>query len=155
VHLTDSESCRIYSKTTTGDWWWDTQDQVSARVTIVPVICASDKTQVTNISSDHHTRPLYLTTGNIRKDICRTPTKRAWILVVLIPCPPKGAKHINKAWHSAVGKVLSPVRNLDRTGPGLQWSCPDGSQRQCYPLLAPWVGDYREQVMIAQVTYDS
>jgi len=51
--------------------------------------------------------------------------------------------------------VLSPLRNLDITGPGLKWNCADGFQRQCYPLLAAWVGDYPEEVMIAQVSYGS
>jgi hypothetical protein len=71
----------------TGDWW-DTQNQLPAGVTIVPVICASDKTHLTNFSGDQHVWPLYHTIGNIRKDIRRTPKKRAWILVGLIPCPP-------------------------------------------------------------------
>jgi hypothetical protein len=51
--------------------------------------------------------------------------------------------------------VLSQLRRLDITGPGLKWDCADGFQRQCYPLLAAWVGDYLEQVMIAQVSYGS
>ena len=76
-------------------------------------------------------------------------------LVGLIPCPPKGAKNPDEAWHSAVGTVLSPLRNLDITGPGLKWDCADGFQRQCYPLLAAWVEDYPEQVMVAQVSYGS
>jgi len=78
---------------------------------------------------------------------------RAWILVGLIPCPPKGAKNTDEAWYSAVRTLLSPLRNLDITGPGLNWDCADGSQRQCYHLLAAWVGDYAEQVMAAQVSY--
>jgi hypothetical protein len=139
----------------TGDWWWDTQDQLPARATIVPVICASDKTHLINFLGDQHAWPLYLTIGNIRNVIRRTVTKHAWILVVLIPCPPKGAKNIDEAWHSAVGTVLSQLRHLDITGPGLKWECADGFQRQCYPLLAAWVGDYPEQVMIAQVPYGS
>jgi hypothetical protein len=79
----------------------------------------------------------------------------AWILVVLIPCPPKYAKKINEAWHSAVGTVLSQLRHLDITGPGLKWDCADGFPRQCCPLLVAWVGDYPEQVMITQVSYSS
>jgi len=118
----------------------------------VPVICASDKTDLSNFSGDQHAWPLYLTSGNIRKDIRRTPKKRAWILVGLIRCPPKGAKNIDEAWHSAVRTVLSQLRHLDITGPSLKWDCADGFQRQRYPLWAAWVGDYPEQVMIAQVS---
>ena len=139
----------------TGDCWWDTQDQLPAGATIVPVICASDKTHLTNFSGDQHAGPLYLTIGNIRKDIRSTPKTRAWILVGLIPCAPTGAKNTDDAWHSTVGTVLTPLRNLDITGPGLKWNCADRFQRRCYPLLAAWVGDYPEQVMIAQVSYGS
>ena len=65
VRLADSESRRIYSEMNTGDWWWDTQDQPHAGATIVPVICASDKTHLTNFSGAQHAWPLYLTIGNI------------------------------------------------------------------------------------------
>ena len=153
--LAASESHQIYSEMNTSDWRWDTQNQLPAGATILPVICTSNKTQLTNFSGDQHAWPLYLKIGNIRKDIWRTPKKHAWILVVLIPCPPKGAKNKNKAWHSTFGTVLSPLRNFDNTGPGLKWNCADGFQRQCYPLLAAWVGDYPEQVMITQVSYGS
>jgi len=155
VHLADSEGRRMYSEMNTGDWWWDVQDQLPTGATIVPVIYASDKTHCTNFSGDHHAWPLYLTIGNTGKDICRTPKNGAWILVGLIRCPPKDAKNIAKAWHSAVGTVLSQLRRLDITGSGLTWDCADGFQRQCYPLLAAWVGDHLEQVMSAQVSYGS
>jgi len=121
----------------------------------VPVICAFDKTHRTNFWGDQHAWPLYLTIGNIQKDICCTPKKHNCILVGLIPCPLKGAKSIDEAWHSTVGTVLSQLRHLDITGPGLKWDCADGFQRQCYPLLAAWVGDDPEKVMIAQVSYGS
>jgi len=155
VRLADLESRQIYSEMNTGDWWWDTQDHLPAGATIVPVIWASDRTHLTNFSGDLHAWPLCLTIGNIRNDMRRKPTKRASILVGLIPCPPKGAKNTDDSWHSAVGTLLTPLRNLDIIGPGLKLNCTDGFQRPCYPLLAAWVGDYPEQVMIAQVSYGS
>jgi len=139
----------------TGDWWLNMQDQLPAGATIEPVICASDKTHLTNFSGNQHAWPLCLTIGNIQQDIHCTPTKRTWILAGLIHCPPKGAKNTDEAWHSAVGRMLSPLRNLDITGPGFKRDWADGLQRQCYPLLAAWVRDYPEQVMIAPVSYGS
>jgi len=65
VRLADSEGRRIDSQMFMGDWWWDTQDQLPAGAPIVPVICASDKTHLTNFSGDRHAWPLYLTFGNI------------------------------------------------------------------------------------------
>jgi hypothetical protein len=110
---------------------------------------------LTDFLGDQHAWPLYFTISNIQKDIRHTPTKRAYFLVGLITCPPKGAKNIDEAWHSAVGTVLYQLRHLDITGPGLKWDCADGFQEQCYPLLAALVGDYPEQVMVAHVSYGS
>ena len=93
--------------------------------------------------------------GNIRKDICRSPKKRTWILVGLIPYPPKGAKNTNDAWHNTIHMILSALREFDSSGPSLEWDCADGFRRRCFPLLAAWVGDYPEHVMIARVSYGS
>jgi len=73
VGLADCKGRRFYFEMNTGDWWWDTQDQCPAGAMVVPVICASDKTHLTNFPGDQHPWPLYLTIGNIRKDIRRTP----------------------------------------------------------------------------------
>jgi hypothetical protein len=81
---------------------------------------ASDKTHLTNFSGDQHAWPLFLTSGNIQKDVSCKPKKCAWIHIRLIPCPPKGAKNTDEAWHKIVGTVLSPLRNIDITGPGLK-----------------------------------
>jgi len=155
VRLADSDGHRIYSETNTSDWWWDTQDQLPAGATIVPVICASENTHLTNFSGNQHACPLNLTIGNIQKDIRCIPEKRTWILVGLIPCHLKGAKNTDEEWHSAVGKLLLPLRNHDITGPGLKWNCADRFQRRYYHLLANWVRDYPEHVMITQVSYGS
>jgi hypothetical protein len=62
------------------------------------------------------------TIGNIRKDIRHTATMSVWIVIGLIAFPPKGAKIIHEAWHSAVGTVWSQLRHLDIAGPGLKWN---------------------------------
>jgi hypothetical protein len=113
----------------TGDWLWDTQDQLPPGATIVPVLCASAKTHLTNFSGDQHASPRYLTIGNIRTETRLTPKHRAWILAGLIPCPPKSAKNIDEASHSAPGTMLSPLNHLDLTGPGFKWDCADEFQR--------------------------
>jgi hypothetical protein len=76
----------------------------------------------------------------------------AWILVGHIPCPRTGAKTVAKDWHSVVDTVLSQLRHLAITGPGLKWDCADRFQPQCYSLFAACVRDYPEQVMVAQVS---
>jgi len=66
---------------------------------------------------------------------------------------PERCQNIDEAWHSAVRTVLSQLRHPDITGLGWKWDCADEFQQQYYPLFAAWVGDYLEQVMIAQVSY--
>jgi len=88
VRLADSEGHQIYSERNTGDWWWDTQDQLHTTVTIVPVICASDMTHWTNVSSNQHTWPLYLMIGDIWKGIHCTPKSA--------PAFPSGISHVPK-----------------------------------------------------------
>jgi len=139
----------------TGNWWWDTYDQPPAGATIVPFICASDKTHLTIFPHNQHAWPLFPTISNIRKDIRQTPKKKPGLLFGPIPYPPKGAKSTEVAWHSTVGTVLFSLRNLDVTGPRLKWNCADIFHRQCYPVLAAWVRDYPEQVIIAPVSYGS
>jgi len=51
--------------------------------------------------------------------------------------------------------VLSQLRHLDIACPGLKWECADGFQQHGHPLLAAWVSDNPEQVMVAQVSYGS
>ena len=51
--------------------------------------------------------------------------------------------------------MLSQLRHLNITGPVLKWDCVDRLQQQYYPSLAALVGDYSEQVMVAQVSYGS
>jgi len=153
VHLAESVGHPIYTEMDMGDWRWDTLHHLLAGVMIVPVICASYKTQLTNFSGDQHAWQLYLTVGNIRKDIRCTCKNSAWICTGPNSCPPKRAKYMDKALHNAVWTVLSQLCHLDITGPGLKWDSADGFQRQWYPLLAAWVGDYPEQVMVAEVTY--
>ncbi|KAF8416429.1 hypothetical protein EV426DRAFT_541326, partial [Tirmania nivea] len=55
----------------TSDWWWKTQDKHPENSIIVRIICTSDKAHLTNFSGDKLIWPLYMTIGNIPKDICR------------------------------------------------------------------------------------
>jgi hypothetical protein len=136
----------------TDNWWWDMQDQLPAEVKHLPVICASDKTQLTNFSEDQRVWPLYHTISNSSKEFCSKPAKCAGIRVGLIPCHTNSATETDEAWHSAVGTGLSQLWNVDITGPALKWDCANGFQRQCYPILLVWVGDYPEQVLVPQVS---
>jgi hypothetical protein len=73
VRLADWKACHISSEMNSGNWWWDTQDELPAGAMIVPVICVTDQTHLTNVADDQHAWLLYLEIGHFRNDICWTP----------------------------------------------------------------------------------
>lgn len=151
--LFDSTGRRIYNEIHTADWWWETQDLVPRGGTVVPLLFASDKTHLTNFSGDKAAWPVYMSIGNISKDLRRQGSKRAWVLVALMPIPPKHPKdgEIHRSWHGAIERILKPIAELDIAGPGYEWDCADGQVRRCYPILATWIADYQEHVILARI----
>ena len=151
VQLFDSADNRIYTEMNSGDWWWETQEHLPNGASIIPIILASDKTHLTNFSGDKSAWPLYMSIGNIHKDVRRTASRRAWILVGFIPVPPKGAPDSSAAWHHAVHTIIGALKEVKIDGPGYQWDCADGFLRRCYPILAAWIGDYPEISTLTQI----
>ncbi|KAG1771513.1 hypothetical protein EDD22DRAFT_947948 [Suillus occidentalis] len=159
-HYTDDdETVRLYSDMHTGRWWWNTQkklDEQKPGATIIPVIISTDKTQVT-VFRNKTAYPVYLTIGNIPKDIRRKPSKRAHVLLAYLPTT--RLEHItNKAsrrrsaanlYHACMARVLSP---LEKAGiDGLTMCSGDGISRHCHPLFACFIGDYPKQVLATAV----
>ncbi|KII87233.1 hypothetical protein PLICRDRAFT_30651 [Plicaturopsis crispa FD-325 SS-3] len=77
-HYADKDkTIRMYHDMYTGKWWWSTQKKVESDkpgATIIPVIISSDKTQVT-MFRNKAAYPVYLTIGNIPKEIRRKPSQ--------------------------------------------------------------------------------
>ncbi|KAI6021359.1 hypothetical protein PISMIDRAFT_92485 [Pisolithus microcarpus 441] len=69
-----------------GDWWWDMQENVTARGSIVaPVILSSDKTSLSMFSGDKKAWPVYLTIGNISKDVRCQVSVHTTVLIGYLP----------------------------------------------------------------------
>jgi hypothetical protein len=153
MKIFDTRGHRIYNEIHTADWWWDTQDRIPEGGTVVPLLFGSDKTHLTNFSGDKAAWPLYMTLGNIKKEIRRQSSKRAWVLVALLPVPPKhpDSGEIHETWHTAINKILEPIKDVDLEGPGYSWDCADGHVRRCYPIVAAWIADYMEYVVLARL----
>lgn len=104
-HYTDeTRQNRLYHDMHTGKWWWTTQVSVYFRAifcplidvikeklearrpgaTIIPVIIASDKTQVA-LFAGKSMYPVYITIGNIPKELRRKVSKGAQILLAYLP----------------------------------------------------------------------
>lgn len=75
------------------------------------------------------------------------------MLVGIILCHPHVLQHIHNVLHSMAETEMPCLQNLDIDCPGLKLDCTDEFQRRCYLLLAAWVKDKLEQMMIAQLSY--
>lgn len=172
-HYTSHErTCRIYNEMYTGDWWWSVQvrNQSSMGVcadkrhqttleahrpgaTIIPVMISSDKTQLT-LFRDKMAYPVYLTIGNIPKDIRRKPSSHAQILIGYIPTTKlagitsKAARRraVANLYHFCMQSVLGPISAYGETGIAMMSG--DGVWRRCHPILAVFIGDYPEQSLV-------
>ncbi|VDC05619.1 unnamed protein product [Peniophora sp. CBMAI 1063] len=133
---------RAYSDMHTGKWWWKMQLRLERRkpgATIIPLILSSDKTQLT-LFRNRSAYPVYLTIGNLPKELCRKTSLHGQILVGYLPV----TKFLGV-------KDDDPLRDVARDGVIL--TSGDGVQRRCHPLLAAFVGDYPEQVLVTGTKY--
>jgi hypothetical protein len=121
--------------------------------TIIPVILSSDKTLLTQFRSKM-AYPIYLTIGNIPKDIRRKPSRHAQILIGYIPITPfqgitnKTARRRAQAnlFHACMKRVLAPITPYGETGIAMMSA--DRVWRRCHPIIAIFVGDYPEQALV-------
>lgn len=178
-HYADPDcTMRLYHDMHTGKWWWAAQVSVQAiqfcdagllsahqrrlehkkeGATIIPIILSSDKTQIT-LFRNKTAYPVYLTIGNLPKDIRSKPSQRGQILVAYLPTTK--LEHIkNKAarrrtlanlFHACMRRILEPL--VGAGGDGVDMVSGDGARRRCHPLLAAYVCDYPEQVLVTGVT---
>jgi hypothetical protein len=100
-----------------------------------------------------------MTIGNLPKDIRRKPSYRGQILLGYLPTT--RLEHVkNKMsrrralanlFHSCMRKILQP---LELAGvDGVEMVSGDGVVRRCHPILAVFVGDYPEQVLVSCCKY--
>ena len=126
--------------------------------TIVPIIISSDKTQLTQFRNKS-AYPVYLTIGNLPKDIRRKPSRRGQILLGYLPTTrlehiksPTSRHHARtNLFHSCMRKILQPLETAGVDG--LEMASGDGVVRRCHPIFATFVGDYPEQVLVTCCKY--
>lgn len=95
-----------------------------------------------------------MTLGNLPKDVRCKPSRRGQILLAYLPT--SRLLHItNKAarrrtlanlFHTAMSRILAPLASAGVEG--IQLVSGDGIARRGHPILATYVGDYPEQVLV-------
>ncbi|KAI0373820.1 hypothetical protein BV20DRAFT_988937 [Pilatotrama ljubarskyi] len=147
---------RVYFDMNTGKWWWATQAALERErpgATVIPIIISSDKTQLTLIGNKT-AYPVYMTLGNLPKDIRCKPSRRGQILLAYLPTTRllhitnKAARRRTLAnlFHACMSRVLQPLESVGVDG--MHFSSGDGIVRRGHPILATFVGDYPEQVLV-------
>lgn len=95
-----------------------------------------------------------MTIGNIPKDIRRKPSRRGYILLGYLPTA-KLDHFTNKAsrrravanlFHACMSKIVQPMIKAGEEG--VPMASGDGVVRRTHPILASYVGDYPEQLLV-------
>ena len=108
--------------------------------------------------------PVYISLGNIHKNLRRKRDSKAWLLLAKLPTGQFRRTHFGttkkenarmpgilrqRLFHLCMRIVLEPLRtdnHVYRTMVG-----PDAKLRQCVAVLMAWIADLEEQLMIAGV----
>ncbi|KAI0067755.1 hypothetical protein BV25DRAFT_1794108 [Artomyces pyxidatus] len=158
-HYVDPDrTIRAYSDMHTGKWWWAIQHRLEnvlgkAGATIIPVIISSDKTQLT-LFRNKSAYPVYLTLGNIPKDIRRKPSRQAQVLLGYLPVTRLGhirdddirRRALVNLFHACLKKATGPLKQAGIDG--VEMMAGDGTVHRCHPIFAAYIADYPEQVLV-------
>ncbi|KAI0039173.1 hypothetical protein FA95DRAFT_1504536 [Auriscalpium vulgare] len=161
-HYVDEDlTIPVYHQMHTGRWWWKIQkilEGINPGATVVPVIVSTDKTQITQFRNQS-AYPVYLTIGNIAKEIRRQPSKHAQMLVGYLPTTRllhikdsvTRTRALANLFHACMRKILGSLSDPGRNG--LPMASGDGVVRRCHPIFATFIGDYPEQALVACVKF--
>ncbi|KAG2741331.1 hypothetical protein P692DRAFT_201842290 [Suillus brevipes Sb2] len=149
----EGKTC-VFDDMWTSDWCPFSQHRLPQGAVVAPVILASDKTSLSQFCGDQEVWPVYLTLGNISKDIRRQPSKHAAILIAYLPiskleCFTRDVSSVEHYWlfHYCMAQVLEPLVSAGENG--VDVTCPDLQVRRMHPIVAAYVANFPERCLIA------
>ena len=121
--------------------------------TIIPIFISTDETLVTSFCGKK-VYPVYVTIGNVPKEIRRKPTMNAHVLLRYLPVTNLGhmdsdtSRHraVNNLFHTCMHRILRPLEEAGETG--VQMRSGNGDIRRCHPILAVYAADHPEQCLV-------
>ncbi|KAH7101919.1 hypothetical protein BKA62DRAFT_618075 [Auriculariales sp. MPI-PUGE-AT-0066] len=155
-----SKKSRKYSEWNTGEWAWEIQAKLPCGATTIPIILATDKTELTSFTGKQTCYPVYMTIGNIPKHLRRQPSMRSWRLLAYLPTgkvdgtifSANTARKLRaQLFHRCMTLVCKPL--FEPANKGEVFIDSHGVARTCYTILVAYAADYPEQCLIACVRY--
>ncbi|KAG9122446.1 hypothetical protein FRC07_001163, partial [Ceratobasidium sp. 392] len=154
---TDPEcTTRKYGKTTCSNRMWSIQNAIQDKhATVIPTYVASDETALTVFVRKQKAHPVYLTIGNIPKDVRCQTSKRGMILVGYLPvvkleCESNIEKRRilkRKLFHECQHALMESLREAGKQG--VEAVCSDGGVRRIHPVYCGGMLDFAEQCRYA------
>ncbi|QRV93500.1 Zn-finger protein [Ceratobasidium sp. AG-Ba] len=157
--MSRDKKCRLYDEMWSGNWWWRMQLRIQNKFgTIVPLIVASDETRLTKNPNGPKAHPVYLSIGNISKEVRSKPTKHAMLLLGYLPVDSyedvpndfTRQRYLGELLHKSLAKIFEPLETA--SSDGIFARCADGYVRHLYPILASYIADWPEQNTLACTT---
>ncbi|KAG2070205.1 hypothetical protein BDR04DRAFT_1128584 [Suillus decipiens] len=133
MYYTPEHSYTVIDEMWTADWWWNMQECVPVGLTIAP-------TQLSQFCGDKAAWPVYLTIGNISKDVRYLPVGH-------FDGFSDKARPLAKycLFHACLKQILATMASAGQIGKDM--TCGDGAIRHVWPILAAYVADYPEQCL--------
>lgn len=132
------------------------QEHLPPGTVVAPGILSSDKTQLSSVSSDKTAWPVYLSLGNISKDLrCSTSSHAMilieYLLVAKLTCFSKAEQPRTsyQLFHNCMRSLLRPLVKVGLSG--VDMVCADGFIHMVHPILAAYITDHPEQCLMTYV----